>query len=120
MLLLSLFFGFFSLINQKLISIMFFILFFIVWFISYRYLEKRTNKSFIVSYIVVNIFWLPLLYVTVIRILFIFENGGMERADGSGSPMAFLLGLTFEQIFFIPLTILFVQGLFFILSKGKS
>ena len=120
MLFFSLFFGFFALAVHKPINILIFTLYFFLWFQTYTYLKKQTQKAFILSYILVNILWLPLCYRTITRILFIFENGGMERADGSGSPMAFLLGLTFEQIFFIPLTILFVQGLLIILLKGKS
>jgi len=120
MLFLSLFFGFFALAVHKPINILIFTFNFFLWMQTYVYLKKQTQKAFIVSYMLVNILWIPLCYRTVTRILFILENGGMERADGAGSPMAFLLGLTFEQIFFIPLTILFIQGLFFILEKGRN
>ena len=113
----SLFFGFFALTKQKFIGLLFFTFIFIIWYKSYTYLKKQTQKAFVISFFVVNIFWLPLLYRTIQRILFVYENGGMERTDGYGSPMAFLLGLFFEQIFFIPLTVLFIYGLFFILSK---
>jgi len=117
MLFFSLFFGFFALAIHKPINILIFTLYFFLWLQTYAYLKKQTQKAFIVSYLLVTILWVPLCYKTVTRILFILENGGMERADGYGSPMAFLLGLTFEQIFFIPLTILIISGLFFILFK---
>ena len=117
MLFFSLFFGFFAIYIQKPVSLVFFTLYFLIWLNTYYYLKKRTPRAFMVSYSMINLFWFPLLYRTTGRISFIFENKGMERIDGSGSPMAFLLGFTFEQIFFIPLSILVIYGLFFILSK---
>jgi len=120
MLFFSLFFGFLAFIGHNPVSIFIFTLNFFLWVQTYNYLKKQTQKAFIVSFILVNILWLPLLYRTITRVLFMFENGGMERADGYGSPMAFLLGLIFEQIFFIPLTILVMSGLYFILLKRKT
>jgi len=120
MLFFSLLFGFLAFIGHKPINILIFTLNFFLWMQTYNYLKKQTRKAFIISYFLVNILWIPLLYRTVTRILFIFENGGMERADGYGSPMAFLLGLIFEQIFFIPLTLLVIYGLYFILLKKRK
>jgi len=117
MLLVSLLFILFSLLVHKPLNILIFTFNFIIWILTYTYLKKQTHIAFILSYILVNILWIPILYRTINRILFIFENGGMERADGSGSPMAFLLGIIFEQIFFIPLTIVWIYGLYFILFK---
>jgi len=117
MLLVSLLFMLFSLLVHKPLNILIFTFNFIIWILIYTYLKKQTHRAFILSYILVNILWIPILYRTINRILFIFENGGMERADGSGSPMAFLLGIIFEQIFFIPLTIVWIYGLYFILFK---
>ena len=73
----------------------------------------RTGKrfAFAVSFSFVAILWFPLLYQTIKRINFVLENGGMERADGQESPLAFLLGLAIEQFFFIPLSALVVVGL---------
>ena len=39
-------------------------------------------------------------YLLYGRLEFIFINGGMEGPDGYGSPLAFLIGLIFEQTFF--------------------
>ncbi len=58
----------------------------------------------------VNLFWWPLLAQTIMRIGFVIENGGMERADGFGSPLTFLLGLVGEQIFFVPLSVAMIAG----------
>jgi hypothetical protein len=42
----------------------------------------------------------------------------MERADGFGSPLAFLFGLIFEQRFlFVPMSILLGLGIAVIRSK---
>ncbi len=69
----------------------------------------------------VNIFWLPLLYRTYERVAFIDKNGGFARVDdGYGSPLAFLIGMVFEQIFFIPLTLIFILGVFVLLSENKG
>lgn len=37
------------------------------------------------------------LALLLVRISFVLREGGMERADGSGSPLVFLIGLAFEQ-----------------------
>ena len=116
----SLFFGFISLVNQKFVGLAIFTFIFIVWFNAYSFLKKQTKKAFIASYFVVNFFFVPLLYRTYERLRFISENGGFERADGAGSPLAFLMGLFFEQMFFIPITILFILGLFVILFWNKG
>ncbi len=92
----------------------------LIWVSGYNYLKSQKNYAFLVSFLMVNLFWLPLLYRTYERVVFINENGGFERADGYGSPLAFLIGMTFEQIFFIPLTLLFISGVVVILSKGKN
>ena len=82
----------------------------------------RTGKrfAFAVSFSFVAILWLPLLYQTIKRINFVLENGGMERADGQGSPLAFLLGLATEQFFFIPLSALMIVGLMHWLRPNKA
>jgi len=76
----------------------------------YFYLLKDSLLSFWLSFALVNIVWWPLLLQTVRRIIFVIVNQGMERADGAGSPLAFLLGLVGEQIFFIPLTFAMIFG----------
>lgn len=82
----------------------------------------RTGKrfAFAVSFSCVIVLWLPLLYQTIKRINFVLENEGMERADGQGSPLAFLLGLAIEQFFFIPLTVVVIVGLMQWLRSNKT
>jgi len=83
----------------------------ILWWFAYIYLRKDKSFSFWISFSVVNLFWWPLLIQTVRRIWFVIEHGGMERSDGHGSPVAFLLSLAGEQILFVPLTIAMVAGI---------
>jgi len=81
----------------------------------------RTGKRFAfpLSYSFAVVLWISLLYQTIKRIKFVLENGGMERVDGQGSPLAFLLGLTIEQFFFIPLSALVIVGLLQLLMPKK-
>ena len=83
----------------------------ILWWFAYIYLRKDKSFSFWISFSVVNLFWWPLLFQTVRRIWFVIEHGGMERSDGHGSPVAFLLSLAGEQILFVPLSIAMVAGI---------
>lgn len=92
----------------------------ILWILGYKYLKSQKPYTFLVSFLMVNIFWLPLLYRTYERVAFIDENGGFEKADGYGSPLAFLIGMVFEQMFFIPLTLIFILGVFVLLSENKG
>ena len=64
--------------------------------------------------------WIILLIQEIRRVLFIFENGGMEKANGLGSPMAFLLGMSFELILFIPLSYAFISGILYLRNKQKN
>jgi hypothetical protein len=84
----------------------------VLWWGSYLYLRNEGKHAFWLSFTLVNLLWWPLLWRTISRILFVMENGGMERADGYGSPMAFLIGLIVEQWFFMPLTFVFLFGIF--------
>lgn len=63
---------------------------------------------------------LPLVYRLFQRVVFVSENGGMERADGYGSPLAFVVGLSFELMLFIPLLFLFVVGLRYFFRVSSS
>ena len=92
----------------------------LLWWCTYIYLRMDKKFSFWWSFLLINLFWWPLLAQTIRRILFVIENGGMDRADGYGSPMAFLLGLVGEQFFFIPLSIAMTAGIFAIWGSTKT
>ena len=75
----------------------------ILWWCAYFNIRKESKWSFGLSFGLVNLFWWPLLWQTTRRILFIFENGGLDSSDGYGSPLAFLVGMLGEQLLFLPL-----------------
>jgi len=73
----------------------------IIWGLYYG-VRKKSKLSFWASLVMISALWVLLLARTMMRIEFVVENGGMDRADGYGSPVAFLIGLLGEQLFFIP------------------
>ena len=77
----------------------------------YYLLRKNMKYSFQASFVLVSVCWALLAYQTSRRILFVIENDSLEGEGGRGSPLAFLIGLIFEQFIFLPLTIVFVSGL---------
>jgi hypothetical protein len=86
----------------------------------YISLLKDKRLSFWLSFALVNFVWWPLLVQTARRIIFVIVNQGMDRADGGGSPLAFLLGLIGEQVFFIPLTFAMIFGVPIAIALAKS
>ena len=76
--------------------------------------------SFWGSFLLINLFWWPLLARTIMRIGFVIEFSGMERADGYGSPLAFLMRLVGEQIFFVPLSVAMIAGALAIRESRKA
>lgn len=87
----------------------------VVWR-SYLGIKQNKKISFWLSLLITTALWLPLLARTVQRVQFVVENGGMERADGYGSPLAFLVGLMGEQLFFLPSSLVVVFG--WVISSG--
>lgn len=75
--------------------------------------------AFAVSYLLAVALWLPLLYRTIKQINFLLQNGGMERSDGQGSPLAFLTGFAIEQFFFVPLSAVVIAGIMYRLRSNK-
>ena len=67
-----------------------------VWCFAAFGLFRRANWAYFVSRGILGILFLFFSYQIIRRIIFVVQNGGMERADGYGSPLAFLLGLFFE------------------------
>lgn len=82
------------------------------WWLVGLTLVFHKKAGFFTAFTIVSGLWLLGCFLTVRRIMFVIENQGMERADGFGSPLAFLIGLIFEQCFlFVPMTILFGLGI---------
>ncbi len=91
----------------------------ILWWCAYFNIRKESKWSLGLSFGLVNLFWWPLLWQTTRRTLFIFENGGLDSSDGYGSPLAFLVGMTGEQILFLPLCFSMLFGTLVIKSFNK-
>jgi hypothetical protein len=91
-----------------------------LWWLAYYCLHKSTPGSFAFSFVLTNLCWWPLLIQTVRRVVFVVQNGGMDRADGYGSPLAFLMGAVFEQFFFLPLSLVIVFGVAALLRKRQG
>ena len=87
---------------------------------SYRLLKARQRFSFSISCIVACMAWMLFLYQIIRRINFMIENNGMERADGYGSPMAFLINFMAEIYFFIPLSIIVIAGLVSLIQRSRT
>jgi len=79
---------------------------------------NRNNRDIAIACGLPALISLPLVYRLFQRVVFVFENGGMERADGYGSPLAFIIGLSFELVLLIPLLCLFLVG-FWYLARGS-
>lgn len=92
-----------------------------VWWLVGLTLVLNSSAGFYTALAMVGSLWLLGSYLTVRRILFVIENQGMERADGLGSPAAFLIGLIFEQCFlFVPMSILLGLGIAAIRTKRSQ
>jgi hypothetical protein len=91
-----------------------------VWWFAFWNLRQGVRRSFGLTFLLVNVFWWPLLARTAQRVLFVLENGGMERSDGYGSPLAFLIGLVGEQAFFLPLTATLFFGCMVLIRSNKQ
>jgi hypothetical protein len=92
----------------------------VLWWFAFWNLRRDAKWSFGLTFILVNLFWWPLLGRTAQRVIFVLENGGMERADGYGSPLAFLIGLVGEQAFFLPLTVTLFFGCMVLMRFNKQ
>lgn len=91
-----------------------------LWWFSYWNLRRAAKRSFGIAFLLINLVWWPLLVRTVQRVRFVLENGGLEQADGYGSPLAFLIGLAGEQVFFLPLTVTLFLGCMVLMMSNKQ
>ena len=89
----------------------------IIYWSVYFQLKKEKKYFFWISFVPILFLWILLFIQEIRRVLFIFENIGMEKANGLGSPLAFLLGMSFELILFIPLSYAFISGILYLRNK---
>ena len=73
-------------------------------------LHRQWRHAFACSMALAALLWLPLAWQTSQRIAFMLRHGGMDCASCEASPLAFLIGLVFEQWFFLPLTAVLLTG----------
>ena len=90
-----------------------------LWWGAYLAVRHELRYSLWASLVLVNLCWWPLLAATVMRLVFVIENAGLESADG-GSPGSFLVGLVFEQLLFIPLSLALYAGVTMIVRPATS
>lgn len=83
---------------------------FLLWFGAFK-AGKGNKRDIAISSAIPALISLPIVYRLFQRAIFVSENGGMERVDGYGSPLAFIIGLSFELVLFLPLLCLFLAGL---------
>ena len=108
-----------GLVNLSASHILFWVGMLCLWWATYWRLRKEKSYSFGIPFVLVNLFWWPLFLRTVQRAVFVLENGGMERTDGYGSPLAFLIGLAGEQMFFVSLSIVLVSGVLMLMRPNR-
>ena len=116
----SLFFFFIGVVTISMKHLLFWGGMLTLWWGTYLYLLQGNKRAFWISFVLINLFWWPILLRTVSRIIFIIENGGMERADGYGSPLAFLIGVIGEQLFFLPLCFSMLFGIMALKKLNKT
>lgn len=85
--------------------------FLLLWWGLYWALKREKKHAFVGSFVVIVLFWIPLLYQTGRRLAFVIENDSLEGPGGEGSPPAFLVGLFMEQLFFMPLSVVLASAL---------
>jgi hypothetical protein len=93
-----------------------------LWWSAYEGLCRSIKGSFTFSWSLNILAWCGLLAVLILRMQFVLQSGGsMEGPHGEGSPMAFLIGLTFEVFLFLVFSTMLLLGLraFLEIRKGK-
>jgi len=78
-----------------------------LWVVALALRALRNRFAYAAAGVWVLLLWLPVC-VQVVRRLYYWVTIGMERPDGTGSPLAFLIGLVFEWVVLFPLTALLV------------
>ena len=86
----------------------------------YFMVRRNGNYSAGFSFAILGVLWSILLIQEISRIVFIIENEGMDSQTEPGSPLAFLLGMVWELIFFVPLSVVLVCGLRLFYRRGRK
>jgi hypothetical protein len=85
----------------------------IIWLLGFVGILVRSRFGLRVVVLALASAWLPALAQTLRR-LYAILTATVERPDGTGSPLAFVMGLAIEQIFwFLPVSALLVYAVVF-------
>jgi hypothetical protein len=77
------------------------------WWLAGGYLQRSRSPRLVFPMLLIAMPWTGALVQAVRRIGYVVREGGLDGRNGDGSPMAFVLGVIFEQGFvFIPLTLI--------------
>lgn len=79
----------------------------VVWLVSAVLHVMKHRLRYLMAGVWTALLWAPMC-LQVVRRLHYWVTVGMEPPDGMGSPLAFLMGFAFEQLLFLPLTIMLV------------
>jgi len=114
------FFIFIGLTKMDIKMIAIFVGIMVIYWSIYFQLKNEKKYFFWISFVPIVLVWVILFVQEIRRVLFIFENGGMDKTTGEGSPMAFLLGMFFELMFFIPLSYALISGILYLKNKKRN
>jgi hypothetical protein len=82
----------------------------LAWWIVGGQLRHGRSRALVPAMLLIALPWAAALAQTMRRIAFVLREGALDGPDGYGSPMAFVLGVVFEQgLVFIPLTVIAVR-----------
>jgi hypothetical protein len=90
----------------------------ILWWGMYFYLKTASKLAFGLSFLLVNLYWWPLLFRSVHRTLYIVENIRIGKAGAL--PMEYLTRTLAELTFFVSLTFALIFGALAIKSFNKT
>lgn len=87
---------------------------------SYSFLKKKYTRAFPASFISAFFILIVFSYRLFVRLMFLAEhNGRMELPDGTGSPLAFMIGMFFEIYFFLPFFVITLSGIIVLCYQQK-
>jgi hypothetical protein len=110
----------FSIVGLKLSGVGIVGSFPIAWWGLYFYLRTESKTAFWFSFVLVNLYWWPLLVRSVRRIIYGIKNDNINLIYGYGEPSTFLYHAVYETIFLILLAITFIFGVAVIINYLKE
>jgi hypothetical protein len=94
--------------------------FLIAWWGLYFYLGTESKTAFWFSFVLVNLYWWPLLVRSVRRIIYVIKNDNINLVYGYGEPLPFFNRSVYETILLVLLAITFIFGVAVIVNYLKE